>query len=182
VQGSLRKGRSGSDCDDCDGTPRFRGQVHQRAALGGGLSTLRITQAVFEAVRAHGEATYPDECCGALIGEMIADGWRVTGAIRAENTRSDSAHNRYEIAPLELVQIGSEARKQGLEIAGFYHSHPDHPAEWSGTDFAEAHWLGYFYVITEVSKGRAAVTKAFLLAGRTEEKKQFVNEPILIED
>lgn len=146
------------------------------------MSVLRMTQAVYDSIRAHGEETYPHECCGALIGESTHEGRRVTAAMRAGNTRTDSAHNRYSIAPLELVQIEREARRQGLEIAGFYHSHPDHPAQWSTTDFAEAHWLGCSYVITEVAQGKAAVTNSFLLTGATEEEKQFVQESILLED
>jgi proteasome lid subunit RPN8/RPN11 len=141
-----------------------------------------MTQALYESIRAHGEETYPHECCGALIGKSTPEGWRVTAAMRAGNTRTDSAHNRYNIAPLELVQIEREARRQGLDIAGFYHSHPDHPAQWSVTDFAEAHWLGCSYLITEVAKGKAAATNSFLLTGSTEEEKQFVQEPILLED
>ena len=102
--------------------------------------------------------------------------------MRAGNTRTDSAHNRYHIAPIELVKIEREARSRGLEIAGFYHSHPDHPAQWSATDFAEAHWLGCSYVITEVVQGKAAVTNSFLLAGATEEDKRFEQETIRVDD
>ena len=145
------------------------------------MSVLRMPQTVYESIRAHGEETYPHECCGALIGESTPEGWRVKAAMRAGNTRTDSAHNRYNIAPLELVQIERVARRQGLDVAGFYHSHPDHPAQWSTTDFAEAHWLGCCYVITEVAQGKAAVTNAFLLTGGTEEEKQFVREPIVLD-
>jgi proteasome lid subunit RPN8/RPN11 len=146
------------------------------------LSAVRMTRAVYDSIRAHGEETYPYECCGALLGKSIPEGWRVAGAIRAGNTRTDSAHNRYNIAPLELVRIEREARRQGLDVAGFYHSHPDHPAQWSHTDFAEAHWLGCSYVITEVAHGKAIVTNSFSLTGLTEETKQFVQESILLED
>jgi proteasome lid subunit RPN8/RPN11 len=142
------------------------------------VSTLRISQAVYDAIRAHGEETYPHECCGALLGRSSANGWRIEASARAGNTRTDSAHNRYQIAPVELVKIEREARRQGLEIAGFYHSHPDHPAQWSPTDFAEAHWLGCSYVITAVAQGKAAVTNSFLLAGTTEEDKHFEQESI----
>ncbi len=142
------------------------------------MSVLRVSQAVYESLRAHGQETYPYECCGALLGKPIANGWTIVAAARAGNTRTDSAHNRYHIAPVELVKIQREARTRGLEIAGFYHSHPDHPAQWSPTDFAEAHWLGCSYVITEVVQGKAAVTNSFLLAGTTEEDKQFVHETI----
>lgn len=144
------------------------------------MSTLFVTEGVYEAMRAHGEETYPNECCGALLGRPDADGWKVVEAIRAGNTRTDSAHNRYNIAPLELVRIQRTARQKDLEIAGFYHSHPDHPAQWSPTDFAEAHWLGCSYVITSVAQGKAATTNAFLLAGTTEEDKRFENQAIQV--
>ena len=142
------------------------------------MTTLRVTQAAYDALRAHGEETYPNECCGALIGKPGEDGWEIRAAVKAANTRTDSAHNRYSIAPVELVRIEHEARKSGLSIGGFYHSHPDHPAQWSPTDFAEAHWLGCSYVITAVAQGKATVTNSFMLGGTTEEDKHFENERI----
>lgn len=144
------------------------------------MSRLIIPITVYDDLRAHGEQTYPHECCGALLGQSSPDGWQIVSAVRAGNTRTDSAHNRYHIAPAELVSIERDARHQGLEIAGFYHSHPDHPAQWSSTDFAEAHWLGCSYVITEIAKGKAAVTNSFLLAGVTEEDKRFEPQTLQI--
>jgi len=146
------------------------------------MSVLRLTRAVYEVMRAHGEETYPLECCGALLGRPEPEGWRVTAAVRAVNARVDSARSRYEIAPEELVRIEREARGRGMEIAGFYHSHPDHAAEWSETDFAEAHWIGCSYVITEVERGEAAATNSFLLSGTTEEEKRFERETIEVGD
>ncbi len=137
------------------------------------MSVLRVPRAVWESLRAHGEETYPHECCGALLGRSTQGTLEAVEAVKAGNTRTDSAHNRYNIAPSELVKIEREARGKKLEIVGFYHSHPDHPAQWSQTDFAEAHWLGCAYVITEVAQGKAAVTNAFLLAGAMEEDKRF---------
>jgi proteasome lid subunit RPN8/RPN11 len=137
------------------------------------MSVLQINKAIYEAIRSHGEETYPHECCGVLLGRQTADGWFIETSVRAGNTRTDSAHNRYQIAPVELVKIEREARQQGLSIGGFYHSHPDHPAQWSPTDFAEAHWLGCSYVITAVARGKATVTHSFLLDGATEEDKHF---------
>jgi proteasome lid subunit RPN8/RPN11 len=138
------------------------------------MSRLQMPRAVYETIRAHGEETYPHECCGALLGRFEGkEGWCVEAAVRAGNTRTDSAHNRYHIAPVELVKIEREARQKGLDIAGFYHSHPDHPAQWSTTDFAEAHWLGCCYMITEVAQGKATITNSFLLTGQTEEEKRF---------
>lgn len=145
------------------------------------MGILHLSRAVYEAIRAHGEQTYPNECCGALLGQSTPEGWHVEAAVQAGNTRTDSAHNRYQIAPLELVKIERDARRQGLGIAGFYHSHPDHPAQWSQTDLAEAHWLGCCYVITAVAKGKAAVTNSFMLAGASEEDKRFEQETILVD-
>ena len=137
------------------------------------MSILAISRKTYEDLRTHGEETYPHECCGVLLGNFEQGNWSVVLAVRAGNTRTDSAHNRYNIDPAELVRIQRDALRQGLDVAGFYHSHPDHPAQWSQTDFAEAHWIGCTYVITAVAKGRAEVTNAFLLAGTTEEDKRF---------
>ena len=105
------------------------------------------------------------------------DDLRVAQLIRAGNTRTDSAHNRYNIAPQELIAAQREGRKQGLDIVGFYHSHPDHPAQWPSTDFAEAHWFGCAYVITSTdgdkTTGHAKITNSFLLTGTGEEDKAF---------
>ena len=143
---------------------------------------LRIHYAEYEALRAHGEETYPHECCGVLLGKNEAGvGNHVQQIVRAGNTRTDSAHNRYNIAPQELVKIQRQARGLGLDIVGFYHSHPDHPAQWSQTDIAEAHWLGCSYIITSVEKGNAVLTNSFLLTGTSEDDKGFEDEGIQID-
>ena len=79
------------------------------------------------------------------------------------------------LSPAELVRIQREAIVAGDDIVGFYHSHPDHPAKWSATDSAEAHWTGCSYVITSVENGRALLTNSFLLLGQ-EEAKRFEDE------
>jgi proteasome lid subunit RPN8/RPN11 len=143
---------------------------------------LRIKYTDYEALRVHGEETHPNECCGVLLGKNIAgEGNHVHQIVRAGNTRTDSAHNRYNIAPQELVKIQRQARGLGLDIVGFYHSHPDHPAQWSKTDFAEAHWLGCSYIITSVEQGKAATTNSFLLSGTAEDDKKFEDEAIQID-
>jgi proteasome lid subunit RPN8/RPN11 len=152
---------------------------------------LRIHFTNYEALRAHGEETYPNECCGVLLGKNVpgegnsaATINHVQQIVRAGNTRTDSAHNRYHIAPQELVKIQRQARGLGLDIVGFYHSHPDHPAQWSVTDFAEAHWFGCAYVITAVDgdkqTGEATITNSFLLTGTGEEDKAFANQQIVV--
>jgi proteasome lid subunit RPN8/RPN11 len=140
---------------------------------------LTIRQSELDSLRRHGEETYPHECCGVLLGHIESDNRVVEAVARAGNTRTDSPHDRYNIAPQELVRIQRQARERGFDIVGFYHSHPDHPAQWSQTDLAEAHWIGCSYVITSVENGHAAVTNCFLLAGDLEENKRFVDEEIL---
>ena len=140
---------------------------------------LKIKQTDHASIRRHGEETYPNECCGVLLGRVADDGTRiVTSTARCGNTRTDSPQNRYNIDPKELVRIQREGRERGEDIIGFYHSHPDHPAQWSPTDLAEAHWLGCSYVITRVAGGKADVTNSFELTGTEEADKAFRNEAI----
>lgn len=139
---------------------------------------LKIEPTNYEALRQHGEETYPHECCGVLLGEMDGDVRRVTSIARCGNTRTDSPQNRYHIDPRELVRIQREGRERGEDIIGFYHSHPDHPARWSQTDLAEAHWFSCSYVITSVEKGKAAITNSFTLQGSEENEKQLFDEAI----
>ncbi|MGA2438935.1 MAG: M67 family metallopeptidase [Acidobacteriaceae bacterium] len=142
---------------------------------------LHLSFSDYSALRAHGEETYPHECCGVLLGNSTPEGNRVRQIVRAGNTRTDRAHDRYNIAPEELIRIQRQARTLGLDIVGFYHSHPDCAAQWSQTDFAEAHWVGCSYVITRVDQGKAAITNSFLLTGTSEEDKKFLDEPVEIE-
>src|ERR1700680_4750974 len=139
---------------------------------------LRIKSTDYEALRRHGEETYPYECCGVLLGQMDGDTRVVTSVARCGNTRTDSPQNRYNIDPKELVRIQREGRGRSEDIIGFYHSHPDHPAQWSATDLAEAHWFGCSYVITGVEKGKAGVTNSFELTGSDENDKKLVGEKI----
>jgi proteasome lid subunit RPN8/RPN11 len=113
-----------------------------------------------------------------LLGQMDGEIRIVASVARCGNTRLDSPHNRYHIDPRELIRIQREGRGRGEDIVGFYHSHPDHPAQWSATDLAEAHWFGCSYVITSVEKGKAAVTNSFELTGSDEGEKKFADEKI----
>ena len=142
---------------------------------------MKIDKERYDAVRRHGEETYPHECCGVLLGQIDGDIKTVTTTARAGNTRTDSAHNRYNIDPKELIRIQREGRDRGEDIVGFYHSHPDHPARWSVTDLSEAHWFGCSYVITSVDKGNAAQTNSFELTGSDEAEKKFVDEVIEVD-
>ncbi len=147
---------------DCHHPVRWRGQVHERTLLDGGVtkcfaSNMPTTKHCARMAK-RPTRTSAAACCSARMCRRRRSPAvnHVRQIVRAGNTRTDSAHNRYNIAPQELVKIQRQARGLGLDIVGFYHSHPDHPAQWSTTDFAEAHWLGCSYVITSVEKGKAA--------------------------
>ena len=139
---------------------------------------LKMGSCDFDEIRRHGEETYPHECCGVLLGRMDGDVRSVSSVVRCGNTRTDSPQNRYHIDPRELIRIQRQGRERGEDIVGFYHSHPDHPARWSPTDLAEAHWFGCSYVITCVEKGKAVATNSFELAGSDEDEKKLVDEKI----
>ena len=144
---------------------------------------LKLSQSDYLSLRQHGEETYPCECCGVLLGRFDDSGAEavtktVSRIARCCNTREDSPHNRYQIDPRELIGIQREGRERGEDIVGFYHSHPDHPAQWSPTDLAEAHWFGCSYVITSVEKGTATITNSFELSGTDEGDKKLTDEPI----
>jgi proteasome lid subunit RPN8/RPN11 len=139
---------------------------------------LKISAKDYDEIQRHGEETYPHECCGVLLGQMDGDVRTVTSTARCGNTRTDSPQNRYHIDPKELVRVQREARGRNEDVIGFYHSHPDHPAQWSKTDLEEAHWIGCSYVITRVASGKADVTNSFELTGVDEADKAFVNEKV----
>lgn len=141
---------------------------------------LIIRKGEYENLRRHGEETYPYECCGALLGTFKDADRVVEQVVRCGNTRNDRPQDRYNIDPKELIAIQRQASQLGLEIVGFYHSHPDHPPQWSQTDLAEAHWLSCSYVITGVEKGSARRTNSFVLLGESEDDKHFQMEEISV--
>jgi proteasome lid subunit RPN8/RPN11 len=143
---------------------------------------LRIQKGLLDQLCEHGEQTYPHECCGVLVGEFDETANKtVQSVVACGNTRTDSPQNRYHIDPAELIRIQREAALAGLDIVGFYHSHPDWPAKWSPTDLDEAHWTGCSYVITSVENGKAVLTNSFLLLGE-EQTKHFEDEAIEVSE
>jgi proteasome lid subunit RPN8/RPN11 len=143
---------------------------------------LKIGKTHFDAIRRHGEETYPHECCGVLLGQMDGDVRTVTSVARCGNTRSDSPHNRYNIDPKDHIRAQREGRARGEDVVGYYHSHPDHQALCSPTDLEEAHWPGYSYVITSVENGKATITNSFELILSNESDKKFVDEKIEVSE
>jgi len=125
-------------------------------------------------IQQHGEATYPHECCGFLLGRVDENRRVVEQTRRAQNQRGDSPRNRYQISPQEYMLAERLAAAAGWEIIGFYHSHPDHPARPSPFDLENA-WPGLVYVIVGVNNGKADKTTAWILE---DERKQFLPEEI----
>jgi proteasome lid subunit RPN8/RPN11 len=123
--------------------------------------TLRLADALAEEIRRHGEAAYPAECCGALIGRVEGEAREVVRLEPAVNRRTDDPH-RYLIAPDDLRRLELEVRAAGMEIVGYYHSHPDHPAAPSRFD-AEHAWPWYSYLIVRVDRGRGAEMASWVL-------------------
>ena len=120
---------------------------------------MKISSSAIEAVRAHGSEGYPDEICGILVGPR--GGKTATEARRARNIVVERARDRYEIDPRDHIRIQREADANGHDIIGYYHSHPDHPAQASRFDTERA-WAGYVYVIVSVAKGEPADANAFV--------------------
>jgi proteasome lid subunit RPN8/RPN11 len=114
--------------------------------------TIKISGALIEDIRRAGERAYPAECCGVL-GGRISDVKEVLQLAPMVNRRTDDPY-RYLIAPDDLLRITLELRRSELEVLGYYHSHPDHPAEPSAFDSENA-WPWYSYVIVRVDQGRA---------------------------
>jgi len=128
------------------------------------------------AIQQHGEATYPHECCGFLLGNVDENRRIVKQTYGAQNQRSDSPHNRYQISPQEYMRAERLAAETGLEIIGFYHSHPDHPARPSQFDLKNA-WPGLVYVIVGVNDGKADKMTTWVLA---DDRSRFLPEEIAI--
>jgi proteasome lid subunit RPN8/RPN11 len=111
----------------------------------------------------HGRRAYPNECCGVLLGKEV-NGWKlVMEAKPLENAREDSPQNRFLITADDFRASEQYAREQKLEILGFYHSHPDHPAQPSDYDREHA-WPWFSYVIVSVQQGEAGDITSWELA------------------
>jgi proteasome lid subunit RPN8/RPN11 len=123
--------------------------------------TLRLPGALADEIRRHGEAAYPGECCGAIVGRVDGAAKEVLRLSPAVNRRTDDPH-RYLIDPDDLRRLEREVREAGQEIVGYYHSHPDHPARPSAFD-AEHAWPWYSYLIVRVDRGRGADMASWVL-------------------
>ncbi len=124
--------------------------------------TLRLPESLADEIRRYGEGAYPAECCGVLAGRVHpGDVKEVVRLESAVNRRTDDPH-RYLIAPDDLRRLEVQLKVEGLEIVGYYHSHPDHPPAPSAFD-ADHAWPWYSYLIVRVERGRGADLASWML-------------------
>ena len=120
---------------------------------------MKIARTALEAIKAHGAEGYPHEICGILVGPRGSR--NATEAKPARNIIVERARDRYEIDPRDHIRIQRDADADGQDIVGYYHSHPDHPAQASRFDTERA-WSGYVYLIVSVANGEAVDANAFV--------------------
>ncbi|WP_053057514.1 Mov34/MPN/PAD-1 family protein [Rubrobacter aplysinae] len=123
---------------------------------------LKIGAADMDHIHEHAREAYPEECAGVLVGTDDGGKKVVVEAWRADNTHEGERERRFLIEPLKIKELEEAARGRDLDILGFYHSHPDHPAEPSEYDRDHA-WPYYSYIITSVSGDEIKDTNSWLL-------------------
>lgn len=133
---------------------------------------LTLSDQAIAAIRDHGRAMYPDECCGALIGR---DGV-VAEAFALPNTTEEGPRRRFLVRPSDYRAAERRAEQAGAELLGFYHSHPDHPAEPSRYDLEHA-WPVFSYVIVSVQNGDPREVRSWRLR---EDRSQFDEEDLRV--
>ena len=138
-------------------------------------STVHLTARAVGAIRRHGAAAYPYECCGALIGRQSAEGGvEVVEAMELENVTDEGPRRRFRVSPADYRQSEARARELDAELVGFYHSHPDHPAQPSQYDLDHA-WPNFSYVIVAVAGGAAGDLRSWRLrADRSAFEEEFI--------
>ena len=132
---------------------------------------LRLDPGIAEAIRRHGRSTYPDECCGALIG----DGETVQRVSPLPNTTEEGARRRFLVRPADYKQAEADAKKFKGELLGFYHSHPDAPSRPSEYDLEHA-WPYFWYVIVSIEQGEPKLMTVWRLA---DDRSQFREASLL---
>jgi len=138
------------------------------------MNRLVISARHLRTIGHHAMVRYPDECCGVLIGRSAEDGTVVERILSVGNGRQDSRHNRFLIAPETVLAAHKEARGLGLDVVGYYHSHPDHPARPSNIDREHA-WPGMSYPIVSLEGRKILETRSWRL---TDGRERFEEEII----
>ena len=113
---------------------------------------IRIESEPWGSMVAHARQTYPNECCGAMLGTTDGESKTVKTAIALENSFEGAQAARYELRPQDLLAADKPARAQGMDLIGIYHSHPDCDAYFSPTDLQNScPW--YSFVVLSIQKG-----------------------------
>lgn len=121
---------------------------------------LTLARSQLELLHAHAREGYPHEVVGILGGDRATG--RVTRVVALTNERADSPRNRYLVGPLVLMRAERALEAEGLEVVGYYHSHPDHDALYSGYDRDHA-LPNMAYLIVSVQDGCIAESRAWVL-------------------
>ena len=138
---------------------------------------LEISSELLDQIHTHGEAAYPGEGAGFMLGNANGDLRVVRALLKLPNAREESAqHNRYLLTPQDVLRSEQEAARRGLDVIGVFHSHPDHPNEPSEFDRDWAMpWFSY--IITSVNDGQAAGSRSWRL---TDDRREFIEEILLV--
>lgn len=125
---------------------------------------VRLPTDVETELRLHCEGAYPLEACGAILGhgDGESEPWTIVAVRPAPNQHGDDQRRRYLVPPEFQMLAEREARRKNLDVIGYFHSHPDHPAQPSDYDRVHA-WAGYLYAICAVAQGKATDLNAFAL-------------------
>lgn len=137
---------------------------------------IHIKKEFIDGIEAHGKEGFPNEVCGIILGVSENEKKEVLQLRRGTNLNSDRAHDRYELDPKDLLRAERDARDTGVDIIGFYHSHPDHPDIPSEFDRERA-WPDYSYIISSIMGGKEASTRSWLL---NDESQIFEEEKIIV--
>ena len=133
---------------------------------------IEISGDLLKRIKIHGEETYNEECCGALFGNYSDESRSILDILEFENEKEESRQNRFLITPAQYRSAEKLAKEKNLELVGFYHSHPDHPAQPSQFDIDHA--LPWFiYIIVSINKGEANNLTSWILK---EDRSEFDNQ------
>ena len=122
---------------------------------------IEIEKTAWETMVRHAQQTFPNECCGAMLGTSDGDRKKVTMAVPLENSYDGAQGARYEIKPEDLIAAEREARARGMDLVGIFHSHPDCDAYFSETDLKNScPW--YSFVILSIKKGQFDHANSFI--------------------
>ncbi|MFZ1979124.1 MAG: M67 family metallopeptidase [Bacteroidota bacterium] len=142
---------------------------------------IRMTDTLTRQIEHHGIRSYPEECCGMILGTNREGIQTVEEIIEIENSQNENRKRRFLITPHQYLQAERTALEKNMELLGFYHSHPDHPAIPSSFDTEHA-LPSFIYIIVSIAKGEAESITAWLLSENRLQmvKKSFVADAVQI--